>query len=742
MEISGFVLRWLILVCLGLYSSLGSDVFGQSDSILVIQKVSSISFDGRVVDPEWDEIKPVPVIQYSPDYGAPPTESTEIRFAYDDKYFYASIRAYDREPDKIRGNSLYRDRLAGSDHFEILLDSYNDNETAFIFNTISTGVRTDAAIANDATGGTISSSAWFNGNFNTFWDTKVSRDDKGWYAETRIPFSSLRFENIDGDVIMGLSVQRKIARKLERLVFPGIKPENDWAFLKPSLAQKILIRGIRPTKSVYITPYVLSGVTRSNTLNDNGSGYESNSEFQREIGGDVKFSITNNLTMDFTVNTDFAQVEADDQLINLTRFSLFFPEKRQFFQERSGIFEFRTGGLSRLFFSRRIGLTDNGLPVPILGGVRLVGRLNNWDVGALNMQTRNFQDFESENFGVVRLKRRAFNDQSTIGGIFTSRIGSEGNRNIAYGIDGLINLFGDDFLTLNWSQTFHESGTNDNNGRLTLELNRRRRLGFGYNLGLIYSGKTYRPEMGFIDRNNFKFGTATLSNTWLYDEGARFIFQTIEAGGSLYIDNDTEDILSAEMNSGWTFSTRTQDIGNLNFTWNYENIISVFSLSEDVKIPVGIYKFGNLGASYRMAGEKIIRTGVSVETGPFYDGWLSSLQLTPSWFASKHLELGLTYSFNHASFDDRNQSLDVHITRLRIGTAINSQISTNAFVQYSSASDLFSANVRFRYNIREGNDLWIVLNEGLNTDRFSRSPVLPRVNTESILVKYVHTFLQ
>ncbi len=298
---------------------------------------------------------------------------------------------------------MYRDRLAGSDHFEILLDTYSDNETAYIFNTISTGVRTDAAVANDATGGTISSSAWFNRNFNTFWDTKVSRDEKGWYAETRIPFSSLRFQNVDGEVVMGLTVQRKIARKLERLVFPNIPPENDWAFLKPSLAQKILIKGIKPTKTVYITPYLLSGTARTNMLNDSENGYEWDNNPEFDIGGDVKFSVTNNLTMDFTGNTDFAQVEADDQLINLSRFSLFFPEKRQFFQERSAVFEFRTGGLSRLFFTRRIGLTDDGMPVPIIGGVRLTGRINTWDVGALNMQTRNFNSFESENFGVFRI---------------------------------------------------------------------------------------------------------------------------------------------------------------------------------------------------------------------------------------------------------------------------------------------------------------------------------------------------
>lgn len=716
-------------------------IHAQPDSLLEITKVTNLIFDGQVNEAFWDEIKPVPLIQYSPNTGAPPTEKTEIRFAYDDHYFYGSIRAFDSEPDKIRGNSLYRDRLAGSDHFEILLDSYNDNETAFIFNTISTGVRTDALIANDATGGTISSSAWFNGDFNTFWDTKVSRDDQGWYAETRIPFSSLRFENVDGDVIMGLSVQRKIARKLERLVFPNIRPEIDWAFLKPSLAQKILIKGIQPTKAVYITPYLLTGHIHQNVLNESQSAYESLDDVPIDIGGDIKFSVTNNLTLDFTVNTDFAQVEADDQQINLSRFSLFFPEKRQFFQERSGIFEFRTGGQSRLFFSRQIGLSNSGVPLPIIGGVRLVGRSKNWDIGILDMQTRSFEDFNSENFGVLRVRRRAFNDLSTVGGMFTSRIGQDGRKNIAYGFDGLINVSGDDFLTANWSQTFESNTENKNNGRLTLEMNRRRRLGFGYNLGFIYSGKGYTPRLGFIDRRNITFGTATVSQTWLHPEGHKFINQSIELTGNTFFDNDTDDLSTAFIQSKWQFSTRSQDVGNIQFEWNYENLPMPLTLSGGVEIPAGVYRFARAGIGYRMAGEKIIRTGITYETGAFYDGWLHTISLSPSWFVSKHLELGLNYALNNLQFDARDESRTIHVARLRIGTAVNSLLSTNAFLQFSSSQDLFSANIRFRYNFREGNDLWLVFNQGLNTDRISRMPELPRVATSSILFKYLHTFV-
>ncbi len=207
------------------------------------------------------------------------------------------------------------------------------------------------------------------------------------------------------------------------------------------------------------------------------------------------------------------------------------------------------------------------------------------------------------------------------------------------------------------------------------------------------------------------------------------------------MDNDDEAVQSAEIGPLWKFSTRTLDSGHLGFKWVYENLSEEFTLSDDVEVPIGDYRFARFSASYRMASEKVIRAGIKLETGTFYDGWLNTISFTPSWFVSKHLELGLQYSYNHANFADRNESLTAHITRLRIGTAVNSKISTNAFVQYNSDVDLFSANVRFRYNLSEGNDFWIVLNEGLNTDRFSRIPSLPLSNSESILIKYVHTFL-
>jgi hypothetical protein len=329
--------------------------------------------------------------------------------------------------------------------------------------------------------------------------------------------------------------------------------------------------------------------------------------------------------------------------------------------------------------------------------------------------------------------------------MFTSRMDTDGNSNLAYGLDGLINIFGDDYLTVQWAQTFDsradDAAADDfKSGRLALELNRRRRSGFGYTLGAILSGPNYNPGVGFVDRNDFKFGTAAVSNTWLMQEGA-FIWHKIELLGNAYFSNDDHDLLSSEIGSEWSFSTRNLDGGSILVKQVHENLVEEFALSNDVKIPIGSYDFYRITGSYEMSVDKTIRTNVTLETGPFYDGWLHSVVLTPSWYISKHFQLNLQYSYNHAEFDNRDEVFNAHISRLSIGSALNRKVSANALVQYNSAADLFSANVRFRYNFREGQDLWVVFNTGLNTGRMDQSPVLPSIDTQSILVKYIHTFI-
>ncbi len=742
-----FLLRRMCPLLLLAQFVLVAAAWAQGSGHLVLTRLDGpIWLDGLSDEPAWQAVEPWLPSQYEPDNGAPPTERTEFLVAYDDDYIYFALRGYDQDSTGIRSNTLYRDRLSGDDHFEILLDTFNDNETAVLFTTTPGGIRKDAAISNDASGGGIASGGWINGDFNTFWDVETVVNGEGWFAELRVPFSSLRFQDEDGRVVMGIALQRKVARKTERLVFPPVPSIANWAFLKPSLAQKIVIEGVRPRKPLYVTPYGLSGIGQTFALDEARTGYPREDDFKGEAGVDLKYGLTNNLTLDLTVNTDFAQVEADDQQVNLTRFSLFFPEKRQFFQERAGIFDFRTGGLSRLFHSRRIGLTEDGQPVRILGGARVVGRWGRWDVGFLDMQTAESEVLPSENFGVFRLRRQIFNPYSYAGAMTTSRIGADGSYNLAYGLDGVFRVAGDDYLTLQWAQTFdHEqidAGTLDgfNSGRFTAEIERRRRRGWGYNAVVAWAGRHYDPGIGFTQRNDFTLLDDAISYTWLPDETSSLIWHTLGVAGFAFVRNEDRSIESAEVGPEWEFAARSGAGGSLEAKVLFEDLLVPFALSNEAVVPAGSYTFFRAGASYHVSHTRLFQLRPRLEAGTFFDGWQATAEVSPIWYVSPHLELAGSYLFNRIRFPDRDQRFDAHLARLRIGTALNTKVSTNAFIQFNSATNSVSANVRFRYNFREGNDLWIVYNEGMNTDRHRLSPALPFTDTRTILLKYTYTF--
>ncbi len=726
---------------------LATAVWAQGSGLLVLPHLDGpIQLDGLSNEPAWDAVQPWIPTQYEPDNGAPATERTEFLVAYDDNYIYLALRGYDRDSTGIRANTLYRDRLSGDDHFEILLDTFNDNETGVLFTTTPAGIRKDAAIANDASGGGIASGQWINGDFNTYWDVETVVNGQGWFAEMRVPFSSLRFQAVDGRVTMGIILQRKVARKTERLVFPPVPSIADWAFLKPSLAQKIVLEGIHPSEPIYVTPYGLSGIGQSFRLNDPETAYVREDDFKGEAGVDLKYGLTNNLTLDVTVNTDFAQAEADDQQVNLTRFSLFYPEKRQFFQERAGIFDFRTGGLSRLFHSRRVGLTDAGQPVRILGGARMVGRMGTWDVGFFDMQTAESETLPSENFGVLRLRRQVFNPYSYAGAMVTSRVGTDGSYNFAYGLDGVVRLGGDDYLTLQWAQTFDQELIADDNlglvnsGRFTAEIERRRRRGLGYSAVVAWAGADYDPGIGFTQRNDFTMLDDAISYTWLPGRASPLIWHTVGLSGFAFVRNGDQSIESAEVGPQWEFAAKSGSGGSLEFKVLYEDLVGPFALSDSAVVPAGSYTFFRAGASWHISHTQLFQLRPRVEAGTFYDGWQATFGVSPVWYVSRHLELSGSYTYNRIRFPDRDQSFDAHLARLRIGTAFNTEISTNAFIQFNSAAHALSANVRFRYNVREGNDLWIVYNEGINTDRDRLEPTLPFTSARTVLVKYTYTF--
>ena len=282
----------------------------ESAAAYVLPRVQGkVVLDGMSTEPAWDGIKPLPVVVYTPNTGAEPSEITEILVAHDEDFIYVAGRFFDREPDKIQATSKKRDDMKlSNDWLGIILDTFHDHENALGFFTTPAGLRLDMSIFNDAEG-----EFPVNKNWNTFWDVKTVRNKEGWFAEMRIPLSSLRFQAVGGRVVMGLTAWRYIARKTETITSPDIPPKwGFWGSFKPSQAREVVLEGVSSHKPLYIAPYLLGGFGRSYELDDAETAYVRKDELVREAGLDVKYGFTNNLTLDLTVNTDFAQVEADD----------------------------------------------------------------------------------------------------------------------------------------------------------------------------------------------------------------------------------------------------------------------------------------------------------------------------------------------------------------------------------------------------------------------------------------------
>jgi len=716
--------------------------FDTTTAIVIAKLNAPIQFDGIPNEEAWNEIDPFPMIVHSPVFGKEPSERSDIRLAFDDHYVYLGASMYDSDPSKIQMTTKKRDDVSGgSDWLGLILDTYNDNENAVCFLTTPEGLRTDMTVDNDANGEMPLSQNW-----NTFWDVKTAVTDEGWFAEIRIPVSSLRFQEINGQVTMGMIVWRWIPHLNEQYIYPSISQEyGEFSPWKPSLAQKIIFHGLKSKKPLYIAPYLLAGMTSQNQLNDAETEYDFRRDEVLDVGLDVKFGLTSNLTMDVTLNTDFAQVEADDEMVNLTRFSLFYPEKRQFFLERSSVFEFNTGGPGSLFYSRRIGLDEDYNPVPIIGGVRLIGRQGPWDIAFLNMQTVKSDNLPSENFGVFRTKKRIINDYSYVGGILTSRLGTDGSFNEVYGLDLLIRMFGDEYLKLFWAQSFDDEEDNDpftlDISRYMINWERKRSVGFNYDLFLTGSGKNFEPELGFEYRDDYHAYGAFLDYIWLMPEESKLINHGIYLELFNHISQSRGIHESISINPSYGFISKTYWQGRFGIEYSYENVFEAFELSDDAEILAGEYSFAQLEGRFYTPMSKPYWAMLRLQAGDYYDGKGITASVTPTWNMSSSFEISGTYLYNWVDFPVRDQYFVAHIGRLKAIYMFSTKLSLSAFVQYNSAEDVIISNFRFRYNPREGNDLYIVYNEGTNTSLDDTDIIkVPRMSDRTIVLKYTYTF--
>jgi len=693
-----------------------------------------IVLDGRIDEAAWAAVPLLPLTQYAPLFGAEPEQRTEIRVAYDDEYLYAAGAFHDENPEGIRINSLYRDRWNGDDAFAIYIDPFNDNRNAKWFGTTPAGIRFDLLVSDDG--------ATLNGSWDAFWDVRTRVTETGWFAEIRIPFSTLGFQSDGGETVMGLTVTRLVSRTGERVTFPAIDPKFE--FRQPSVAQDVIVRTVGARKPLYASPYVLAGVSRTPVLAQDGARFVTERESPRDAGLDLRYALSSDLVFDLTVNTDFAQVEADDQQINLDRFSLFFPEKRRFFQERSELFDFVMGD-SRLFHSRRIGLTADASPVGILGGARLVGRAGAWDIGVLDMQTDRDNGLPGENFAVGRVRRGVLNRFSHAGLLLTSRRGG-GRANTMLGADGVFRLLGDTYLTTKLAGSFDEPDSAGSTAldriALNARLQRRTNRGLAYSLDITRLGPAFEPGIGFLPRRDY--AKADLLVNWYFFKDSHPWLRRIWPGMLAFstFRNDSSTLESGQYAIWVQWDTKTGGGGWIEPKLFVEDVAEPFRIGGEAEIPAGRYTYADLQVALQMSDGSRLRADVDARAGTFFDGTRAQIIVGPTWNASPHLELGADYQYTRLRFPDRDQAADIQLGRLRIRSALDARLSGNAFVQYNSTTDRLDLNLRLRYNFAEGTDLWIVYNEGLATERaFEPGLRRPLSLSRTLLLKYSHTLV-
>jgi hypothetical protein len=707
----------------------------QREATMDLSRLTSpIIVDGVLSDEAWRRIEPLPLTMHLPVFRGTPVQRSEIRVAYDDEFLYVGGWFYDTDPDGIRINSLYRDRWSGDDALAIYIDAFNDNQNAKWFGVTPAGMRFDLLVSDD--GNVI------NDNWDAFWTAKATITREGWFVEVRIPFSSLGFDaDASGRAVMGLTVTRLVSRLGERVTFPAIDPK--FPFRRPSMAQDVAVQGVRARRPFHLTPYVLGGASRVTPAADADMRTR-----PREIGADARYALSPNLTLDLTANTDFAHVEADEQQIALDRFPLFFPERRRFFQEGAGLFDFVTANGTRLFHSRRIGLGANLEPVRILGGARLVGRAGAWDIGALTMQTADDDTRPGENFGVLRLRRPVLNRASTAGVMFTSHYGN-GRTNVALGADTSLNVHGDEYLALKWAATVEGGKNGRPAGRFVdsslfdARWERRTQRGLSYAWQLTRAGETYRPELGFMPRSNFT--TANVVGNWYFFTDNHKYFRRVYPGALAFstFRNTDGEIESGQYAFWLQWDTKAGGGGWLEPKWFRESVLVPFTIGGKVHIPAGRHDFADLQIVNTMPAGMKLRADVDFRTGTYFDGRRTQVILSPTWNVSPHLELGAVYQLTRLRFESRGEKADIQLLRLRIRTALDARASGNAFVQYNSTTNRVDVNVRLRYNVAEGTDLWIVYNEGLDVAREpARTGIAgdPFSLSRALIVKYSHTF--
>ncbi len=659
--------------------------------VVAVPVRGALRVDGRLEDEAWQAAPVVAEFYQRERYeGLPATERTEVRVLYDDDYLYVGFRCFDSHPELVRARAIFRDESGGADDLvSVMIDAYHDHRSAIQFVSNANGLMEELLQTGE-------SESTRNHNFDTVWFARGSRMPHGFDVELAIPFKSLRFEPPpDGEPLtMGIGFKRNIPRKNEEVYWPFVPNDSTW-YRPAELGHLRQLREVRPGRNLQLRPYGLVGGTR-----DAGGGP---AEARREAGLDVKWGVTTGLTADFTVNTDFAQEEVDTQQINFTRFSLFFPEKRQFFLENEQMFRFGLSQQADLVFTRRIGLSDAGEIVPILAGARLAGREGRTTIGALAMQTDAFGALPSESFAVVRVRRDVF-ARSSLGAVFTNRAGG-GRFNRALGADANF-FFKDVWFVQGWMATVDATTKPDAAsaayGRFAYD---RDRLGASYSYLDIGAG--FDPGVGFVLRRDLRRHSAD----WRWSPRPRSaLVRQFDVTASLdYLTNRANLLETRERQASFKTNFETGDAASATFTDTLEALDRPFRLRPDVVIPVGTYRFRSTSFRLDTFRRRHATLNLGYTTGGFWTGTRSTLSVKTNYRMTTRFGLSFNYDINWV--DLPQGAFTTHLAASRVQVAFRNDLAVQGLFQYNRDTQQLSTNVRFNWILKPGSELYVVYNE-------------------------------
>ena len=701
--------------------------------------------DGVLDDPAWKEAIPIgDFVQHEPLEGQPASEKTEVFIIYDSENLYVGVMCHDSEPSQILVTESERDsQLTNTDAFWMVFDTFLDRQNGFIFGTNPMGLEYDAQVTNEgqSSGGRRrgartqrGSGRGVNTNWDANWEVAAHINDQGWMAEFKIPFNTLRF-NRSGSQVWGVNFARNIRRKNEEDYWSNVP--RQWTLYRLTFAGELHGLEIEPPTNFKVTPYVTGSMQRDYQGNPDGD-----TNYLGDGGFDVKYSLTPSMTLDLTYNTDFAQVEVDEQQVNLTRFNLFFPEKRPFFLENAGTFSVGSTQAVEMFFSRRIGIGDSGGIVPILGGARLTGKVDRWNVGFLNMQTEDLGNCAlgspdcatpGTNFTVGRVYRE-FGRRNRVGGIVTNKqvTGSGVNQddyNRTYALDGRFGI-GEEFLATTYvakTSTFHEDpddGSFDGSDHaysVRGEFASRTQRIWGEYSGV---GENFNPEMGFLRRRAYRhFNTGYFH---FIRPASIASIREFRPHITYRVYHDLDGFKESEeihMDPGitWENGARLRSAVNVTtegFNENFEFF--------DVIIPPGSYRNVEFAPSFSSNRSAPLSATVGMTIGGFYNGNIRTYTTGLNWRYGSQFTTSVNYAHNKLDFpveglnDEFGGAFKTNLVTGRVNYSFTPRIFLQSLLQYNDGGDNWSSNVRFGWLNTAGTGLYVVYTETQDLENYDR----------------------